>query len=397
MKYETDAYAKSLTTRVVDVSAEGPWVTLADTVLYPEGGGQPSDHGRMGGIDVLEVARGPSGVRHRLSEPTSLQTGDEAEVVVDWNRRFDHMQQHSAQHLLTALIQQETGRSTTSFHLGQSTSDIELDGSPVSPDELDHLEEMANKVVGEAREVRVHRISQEEYDTRTDIRTRGLPDHHRGAVRLIEIAGLDLTACGGTHVASTAELGAVKLLGAESMRGGTRLHWVAGTRVRHRLAGHEARTQALRTSLGVPAEELVDSVAQRLEQLKTAQRDVRTLEEDLADALVAGFAARAAPLVTRHFDAGSGALLKALASRLAKEAPEKVGFFTAGAEDSLSFVIVAGEESGALASVLGPPVAEALGGKGGGRDPFFQGKAQNARCLEDGRTELLALLKGTAA
>lgn len=393
-RYEVDAYARKLRTRVLEVDSKEPWVTLADTILYPEGGGQPSDHGQVAGHDVVELARGDRGVRHLLSASASVAPGDEVEITLDWDRRFDHMQQHSAQHLLTALAHREAGHHTTSFHLGPSVSDIELDGPAMTEADLNRLEEMANEVVREARDIRIHRISRAEYESRTDIRTRGLPEDHRGDVRLIEIAGLDLTACGGTHVASTAELEGIKVLGGERMRGGTRVHWVAGARLRRRLAEHERRTQALRMSLGVGAEELVDAVAQRMDQLKAAQRDVRHLEEDLADALVAGFTAAQVPLVTRHFESGGGAFLKALASRFHQEVPGKVGFFSAGAGDGMAFVIVAGDGTGAPASVLGPAVAAALAGKGGGRDPFFQGKAPGPGGLDEGRTAILTLLEG---
>ncbi|MDH3222246.1 MAG: hypothetical protein OEO23_00910 [Gemmatimonadota bacterium] len=390
-RYEIDAYTRSIRSRVVEVADDREWVILADTVLYPEGGGQPSDHGSLAGIPVSELARTPKGVRHSLSQPLPPGMADEVEVTVDWPRRFDHMQQHTAQHLLTAIAQERLGRPTTSFHLGASVSDIELDGPALTDGDLDQLEEEVNQAVREARGVNVQRVTREEYEARSDIRTRGLPDHHVGDVRLIEIEGLDLTACGGTHVASTAELEGVKLLGTEKMRGGARLYWVAGSRVRHRLGDHEARAEALRSALGVPTDELVETACQRLEQVKEVQREARILEEELADALVSAFRLDPGRLVSRHFESRGAGFLKSLASRFAEGAEGKVGFFTASAGGPVAFVVVAGEHSGFAASALGAEVASALGARGGGRDPIFQGKAPNL----DGWDAARALLSRT--
>lgn len=390
-RYEVDAYSRNIQSRVVEVADDGGWVTLADTVLYPEGGGQPSDHGSVAGIPVSGLARTPEGVKHTLHHPFPPGAGDEVDVTVDWPRRFDHMQQHTAQHLLTALAHGRLGRPTTSFHLGSSVSDIELDGPALTPQDLERLEDEVNQAIREARGVIVRRITREEYDARSDIRTRGLPDHHRGEVRLIEIEGLDLTACGGTHVASTAELEGVKLLGTEAMRGGARLYWVAGSRLRRRLGDHESRAEALRSALGVPTDQLVETACQRLDQLKEVQREARILEEELADALVSGFRRVPGRLVSQHFDSRDASFLKTLASRFAEGAGDKVGFFTASAGGSVPFVVVAGEPSGFSAEELGPAVASALDGRGGGRDPVFQGKAPNL----DGRDAARALLDRT--
>ncbi len=390
-RYEIDSYARSIRSRVVEVADDREWVILEDTVLYPEGGGQPSDHGSLAGIPVSELTRTQVGVRHSLSRPLPPDADDQVEVTVDWPRRFDHMQQHTAQHLLTAVAQGRLGRPTTSFHLGSSVSDIELDGPALTGRDLAQLEDEVNQAVREARAVNVHRISREDYDDRSDIRTRGLPDHHLGEVRLIEIEGLDLTACGGTHVASTAELEGVKLLGTEKMRGGARLYWAAGSRMRRRLGDHETRVEALRSALGVPTDELVETACQRLEQLKEVQREVRILEEELADALVSAFRLDPGRLVSQHFERRGAAFLKTLASRFADGVAGKVGFFTASAGGTAAFVVVTGAGSGFSAAELGAGVASALDARGGGRDPVFQGKAPDL----DGRDAAWALLDRT--
>src|SRR5664280_1407985 len=229
--YERDPYMKELTTEIVETGVEGgvPFAVLAETVLYPEGGGQPADRGWLGGVEVTDVQRREATIRHFLARP--VEAGP-VTVRLDWVRRFDHMQQHTGQHLLTAVAADRFGWPTTAFHLGERRDP-----------ELDVADPLA-------------------------VRTRGLPASHQGDVRLVGIAGTDLNTCGGTHVRSTAEIEVIKLLGAEPMRGGTRLTFVAGGRVRARLGTHEALNARLRAALGAPDEEIAAVAEAKLEQLQ---------------------------------------------------------------------------------------------------------------------------------
>ena len=192
-------------------------------------------------------------MRHYLAAP--LAPGP-VTVRLDWARRFDHMQQHTGQHVLTAVAQERFGWETTAFHLGPERCDIELATGNILQAELDRLEEAVAEVIRAARLVTPGRVSMEAYRT-MKVRSRGLPEGHTGDVRLVEIAGLDLNTCGGTHVRNTAELECLKLLGTEALRGGTRLFFVVGARARQRMEAQERRNAALRTLLGAPDEALV--------------------------------------------------------------------------------------------------------------------------------------------
>ncbi len=138
--YERDSYLRKLETEVVESGQEGSrsFVVLADTILYPEGGGQPSDRGWIGGVPVEEVRTVKGQVRHFLAGP--LPAG-RVQVELDWTRRFDHMQQHTGQHLLTAVAHERFGWATTAFHMGANMSDIELDIAAITPDQLTMLED----------------------------------------------------------------------------------------------------------------------------------------------------------------------------------------------------------------------------------------------------------------
>lgn len=370
--YERDPHLTRLETSVLEAGTEDgqPCTILADTVLYPEGGGQPADRGRVGGVTVTDVRKSDGVILHILEQP--LEIG-EVTVELDWARRFDHMQQHTAQHLLTAVAADRFGWPTTAFHLGEHVSDVELAVPAISEEQLRSLENAVAAEVRAARPVTARRVSMDEYE-RTDVRSRGLPAGHTGDVRLVEIEGVDLNTCGGTHCSSTAELEAIKLLGTESLRGGTRVFYLAGERLRRRLGQEVERTAALRGVLGAADDELIGAAEARIEQLKDAGRTVRRLEEELATALAHQLAARPGPVSVEHLGRHGLPFMQRVARELTSIAPEQVVLLTAGEGEVGFFLLAAGEESTIDASELGPRIAHLLEGKGGGKDGVFQGR-----------------------
>jgi len=371
--YERDPTLTSLDTEVVATGEEAgrPFVVLADTVLFPEGGGQPADRGTVDGVAVLDVQKVDGMIRHVLAD--SVPSG-RVRVELDWSRRFDHMQQHTGQHLLTAVAEQAFGWHTTAFHLGEGSCDIEVDAPEVDPRHLVELEEAVAVEIRAARSVTTRRVSRQEYEV-LEVRSRGLPQGHTGDVRLVEIVGLDLNTCGGTHCASTAEIEALKLLGAESMRGGTRLSWVAGGRLRRLLGEHHRRNAELRALLGASDEELVARLESKLEQLREAERSVRDLQEALAMASAEALTAREGTVLEAHWPGGDLPFLQRVAREAARKAPDRVVLLTAGEDERGVFLLAAGEAAGLDVTVAGPKVAEVLGGRGGGSGRIFQGKA----------------------
>jgi len=385
--WERDPYLTTLETEVTasGLDASGrPWAVTADTVFYPEGGGQPGDRGSLAGVAVEDVQRRDTEIVHTLATPVAPGP---ATLRLDWSRRFDHMQQHTAQHLLTAIARGRFGWATTAFHLGPETSDVELDVARLEREDLERLEDAVAAEVRAARPVTARRVSPAEAEA-LPVRSRGLPEGHEGEIRLVEIAGVDLNTCGGTHVRSTAELQAVSLVGTERLRGGTRVFFVAGDRARRRMAAHEARNLRLRELLGAPDDELVALTELREGQLRDARRTLKHVTGELARAEAVALTARAGPVIDGHWPEHDSAFLVELGRRLAELAPERVALLTAGSDPEGAFVIVADAASGLDLAALGPRVAEALGGRGGGRAPLYQGKA--ARLA--GRATALAIL-----
>ncbi|HVN30636.1 MAG TPA: alanyl-tRNA editing protein [Thermoanaerobaculaceae bacterium] len=388
--YERDVYLQELETEVAETGVEDgrPFAVLTDTILYPEGGGQPADRGSLGEIAILDVQRREGGIRHYLERPA--QPGP-VTVRLDWRRRFDHMQQHTGQHLLTALAHDRFGWPTTAFHLGEQVCDIELDVPALAPIQIEMLEESAAEEIRAARPVTSRHARPDDLE-RLGVRTRGLPAGHHGDVRLVEIAGIDLNTCGGTHVRSTAEIEAVKLLGTEFLRGGTRLFYIAGGRVRHRLASHEARSARLRSLLGTPDAEIVAAVEARLEAGRATEKRIRALEEELAAAVAEALATRPDRVVSVHLEGKDTAFLQRIAKRLT--VTEKAALLTASGTEGGFFVLVAGETVNLDVQAAGRELAGIMGGRGGGSGRTFQGKVASLADREAALHRLTSLVGG---
>jgi misacylated tRNA(Ala) deacylase len=301
------------------------------------------------------------------------------------------MQQHTGQHLLTAVAEQRFGWHTTAFHLGDQVADIELDTARIAPEQLAELEEAIAAEVRACRPVTARRVSPEEFAA-LPVRTRGLPEGHAGDVRLVEIGGLDLNTCGGTHVRSTAEIEALKLLGTEGMRGGTRLFYVAGGRLRRLLGIHHERTAKLRQLLGAADEELARGVQARLDQLKDTQRAVKALEEELATATGQALAAGRETVAAVHWATRDLPFLQRVAREFVRLAPDRIILLTAGEGEQGAFLLAAGEQTQIDLSTVGRRVAELLEGRGGGSGLVFQGKVTRLARRDEALAHLRRLL-----
>jgi Ser-tRNA(Ala) deacylase AlaX len=390
--YETDSYAKTLDTNVLKAFEDKGrcCVVLGDTILYPEGGGQPSDRGRVGRANVLDVVHLGIEVIHIVD--CALELGP-ATVQLDWPRRFDHMQQHTGQHLLTAVAGGRFGWVTTAFHLGPELCDIELSAPKITHQQRQDLEDAVTGEIMTARSVTASWVSQEEYKA-LGVRSRGLPEGHRGDVRLVKIDGLDVNTCGGTHLASTSELGCAKMIGTEPAPGGTRLFFVFGKRVLGRLEAHEQRNHALRTLLGCPDDGLVAAVEQRLSLEKEMERTLRSADDELAAMYAKSLTAEAGVLLARHFENKDTAFLQKVIRPLLDVDAGRMLFLTAEKDGGAFFALAAGSDCDADVPKLGREIAAILGGKGGGSGGRFQGKFTDLGKLGDARAALEVAAKG---
>ena len=378
---QKDSYQRSVMANVVSCApADGGYAVVLDgTVFYPEGGGQPSDHGTIAGFPVNAVSRGRDGeVVHVIDNAVV----GHVEVAIDWARRFDHMQQHTAQHILTAVAQDRFGLATTAFHLGPDRCDIEVDAAAVPAAKLSEIEAEVNTVIRADLPVTATEVPPEALGP-MKVRMRGLPEGLAGPLRVVEIVGVDKNTCGGTHVRRTAEVQALKITGTEPMRGGTRVFFLAGGRVleqMHRLLERErALTKALQCA---PAEHEALAVKLAAES-KRAAKERRALLLELAGHLGATLTGNG-PVAHLHRPDGDAEFARAVATAAAARRPDLLVLVTIGGEAGEGAFCLAGPEPKVTAA--GPKVAEALGGRGGGAKGVFQGKAakmeERAKALE---------------
>jgi alanyl-tRNA synthetase len=217
--YYSDSYLKTFTATVLETSGER--VYLDRTAFYPASGGQPFDTGTLGGVRVLDVADEGDRIAHVLEQP--IATGPIAGEI-DWARRFDHMQQHTGQHLLSAVFEALAGLATISFHLGRDVSTIDLDAPSVAAETIERIERVANEEVARNHEVTVA------IEDAASVEGLRKVSERQGAIRVVTITGLDRSACGGTHVRRTGEIGCILLRKTEKIRSATRVEFVCGLR-----------------------------------------------------------------------------------------------------------------------------------------------------------------------
>jgi len=221
--YYSQPWLRELDTRITSQrEVEGKYlVVLAETIFYPTGGGQPHDLGTINGIPILDVFEEDGTVFHVLPVPLE---GSSAHGVLDWPRRLDHMQQHSGQHLLSAIFQDEYGYRTESFHLGAEYCSIDITTPDLTRQEQLAAEARANELILEDLPVFTYTLQPEEFG---QVPLRKIPDLP-GPLRIVEIQGFDYSPCSGTHVGKTGQIGLLKILKAERYKGMTRVYFLCG-------------------------------------------------------------------------------------------------------------------------------------------------------------------------
>lgn len=202
---------------------DGTYVLLEETAFYPHGGGQPCDEGRINGVAVLDVISEDENVLHKVASPLGEGV---VTCEVDWQRRFDHMQQHSGQHLLSAVCRDLYQAMTVSFHLGTDYATIDVEQPELSPLQLATIEREVNQQIYKNRVVSSYFVTEEELAKLPLVKQPKVTEN----IRIVEIQDVEYNACGGTHVSSTGEIGMIKLLKAEKQKGHTRIYFKCGYR-----------------------------------------------------------------------------------------------------------------------------------------------------------------------
>jgi alanyl-tRNA synthetase len=345
-----------------------PMVVLDRTAFYPTSGGQPFDTGRLGSVAVIETIDTGGEIVHVVSAPISA--GAVVQGEIDWTRRFDHMQQHTGQHVLSAAFDRLFENRTTSFHMGVEVSTIDLAREATASDTERAVDE-ANRVVWEDREVSVRFVSADEA-ARLPLRKEPARE---GTLRLVEIKDFDLSACGGTHVHRTGAIGMIAVTNAERFRGGSRLTFVCGTRASIAFRGyHDAVAGAVRV-LSVLPHELPNAIERAQLESKDLRKTVSRLQVMLAGheaaRLLVATQVGELRVVAEALDGWDAAGLKAIASALAAESGVAATLVSVG--DPIAIVVARSQNVAIDAGRTLRTLLDRFGGRGGGRPDLAQG------------------------
>ena len=280
-RYYGDSYTWWFDAIATEVSSDTatPYAILDATYFYPASGGQPHDTGTFGGANVIDVQIRPSdgAVIHMLDAP--IEAGP-VKATIDGARRFDHMQQHTGQHILSQAFVRVANAATIGFHLGAESVSIDLDASALPDASVAEVAEMANEVISKNVDVRAWFPSATELEA---LALRKVPDVD-GAVRVVGIGDFDFSACGGTHVSRSGEIGLLSILRTERMKRGTRIEFLAGHRARADYARKHATVRELSAALTCAPAEIVDAVARLSSSVVEARRALAVYRErDLDD------------------------------------------------------------------------------------------------------------------
>jgi alanyl-tRNA synthetase len=374
--YYTEPYRRSFDATVVSVEPveDRSHVVLDQTAFYPTSGGQPFDTGTLGGAAVVDVIdREDGNIAHVIGG--ALKPGEVVTGEVDWHRRFDHMQQHTGQHVLSAAFDRLFGVRTESFHMGQQSATIDL-AREVTAAEIAKAEDDANRVVWEDRPVSVR------FASAAEAAAMGMRKEsaRTGMLRLIDVSDYDLSACGGTHVERTGAIGVIAIGGWEKWRGGSRVEFLCGNRALQRLRLWRDSLSAMQKHLSVPPVEMAATIERMQEEARGSQRVMRAFQEKLAAHEARALLTNGSPVVAviEGWDAHG---IKSIAAAAVAANPDAVVvLFTASSPAQV--VIARGANATVDAGALLKQLAAKCGGKGGGKPDLAQGGGLNAGSVE---------------
>jgi alanyl-tRNA synthetase len=367
--YYTDSYLKQFQAAVVSVSEDGLRVVLDSTAFYPTSGGQLHDLGTLNGVRVTEVSEAEDGaIVHVLESPLAAAsvTGG-----IDWERRFDFMQQHSGQHSLSAVFERMYGFKTVSVHMGETSSTVDLETGSVTREQLRAVEEAANRAVFENRPITVG------FEDASEAEGLRKATERTGDLRIVSIDGCDRSACGGTHVRTTGEIGPIVLRRLDKIRGNARVEFLCGLRAMRRARlDYEALDGAARV-FNAQLDDVPALAASLAEQVKEAGKDRRKLGLELAQLrgrqLWESQEVSATGRRVYIDERASGPLDDEVRALALSYTAQPGAAYIAASQDPPAVLLAVSEDTGIHAGNLMKPLLAELGGRGGGNNRTAQG------------------------
>ncbi|MHC0035604.1 alanyl-tRNA editing protein [Pseudoneobacillus sp. C159] len=378
--YYMDPYIKTFSSKInfqeKDDNGQN-YVVMEETCFYPTGGGQPFDTGLINNIPVINVEEIAGEIRHYTETPVSSVRGI-VHGEIDWLRRFDHMQQHAGQHILSAAFEEIFDYHTVSFHLGQEVLTIDLDVDGITEEEAAAAEKRANQIILENRPIETRWIQPSEVSSYPLRKQLSVTDN----IRLVIIPDFDYNGCGGTHPKSTGEILAIKILDWEKQKKKTRISFVCGNRVLQQLHRKHQVLSELTVLLNAPEEEMANSLRRLLEQMKGLSKQLdetydRILQFEAKELITNQEFIQSQPIMKKVYQNKSMKELQRLASLTVNLASMAIILLvTENESGQLQIVMARGSELGVSMKKLLDEVLSFIGGRGGGNDRLAQGGVQ---------------------
>ena len=332
--------------------------------LYPEGGGQPSDAGYLNDVKVKEVHEKDGELLHYTDKP--LEAGTEVQGRIDWARRFDLMQQHSGEHMVSGLIHEAYGYDNVGFHMGSDTITVDLNG-PLDETQLAEIEQKTNEKIWEDTEVKILYPTAEELE-KIDYRSK---KELTGQVRIVEFPGVDICACCGTHVTHTGEIGMLKLLSVEKFREGVRIEMICGKRVLDYLNMVNDQNHQISVKLSAKMDKTAQAVERLQEENFRLKGQVGQMVDDMCQKEAERYAGSGSVLI--FMDGMDADSVRRLADAVTQTCQGCCAVFSRNADGSFKYAM--GEKDGDLRQFTKEMNAK-LNGRGGGKPFFVQGSVQ---------------------
>lgn len=365
--YFEDPYRTEFEAEVVEklVHAHKPVLVLDQTCFYPESGGQPSDQGTIDGVEVSQVVERDNRIYHHLNGDIT------SEMIlgrINWPRRFDHMQQHAGQHILSQSFYELYDGETLSFHLGEAISTVEINLRNISEQEVEKVEARANEIVFQDKEIKTY--------FRTDDEIEGIPlrrpSKKKGLIRVVEITGFDYSACGGTHPRRTGEIGLIKILKWERIRSNIRFEFACGQRAVKDYSWKNSHLRQLSNLFTVQEKEVFASVERLLSDLKVLKKRNKKMQQKMIEYEAQDIVQRAEKKIIKNIFTGRNHdEVRTLALNIIRRGDFVVLYGLKG-EDRVQLILArSGNIDIDLREVI-PELCSLIKGKGGGRHSLVE-------------------------
>jgi alanyl-tRNA synthetase len=365
--YFEDPYRTEFEALVIErLTYQGqPALILDRTCFYPEGGGQPADRGTLNGIAVVHVIEEQSQILHVLEKGIS---GNKVKGKIEWPRRFDHMQQHAGQHVLSQCFVQLQEAETRSFHLGEKASTLEIDLRNIDEEEIERIERLANEIVFRDKEIKTRFFREEEIGS-VPLRR---PPQKQGEIRVVEVAEFDYTACGGTHPHRTGEIGLIKILRWDRIRDNVRLEFLCGGRALEDYIRKNRDLRELSNRLTVDDKEILGAYEKLVFDLKIQKKANRRLLEGLVRYEAEEIIGKARDKIIQEiFKEKTPEEVRSLALAIIRKGDFVVLFGVRGGE-RVHIFLARSENLDMDLRELVPLVSPLIDGKGGGRPSLVE-------------------------